>query len=62
VFSVFLYEPLNPMELTSPGPPAVLKPNGVKPELGGIVSPFNVNMGWLISVTYVEEKPVRASS
>ena len=38
---------------------ATVKANGVEPELGFHVFPFNVDMGRLVPVAGVEEKPVR---
>jgi hypothetical protein len=60
-FSVFLYEPLYPIDFSSAETPAVLKPDRIKPEFGLILVALNVNVRRLITVTRIKEESVRTT-
>jgi hypothetical protein len=61
-FSILLHEFLDPVDLCSAESPAILKSDGIKPELGFIAFTLNVNMGRLITITRVTKEPIGADS
>lgn len=59
---MFLCQPLDTCDLGAPQPTAVDESDRIKPELGNVGIPFNVDVWWFIAVTCVEEKTIRAGS
>jgi len=62
MFSVFFYELLYPIDLISVETPAILKPDGVKPEFGLIIVTLNVNVRRLVSIARVKEESIGTNS
>jgi hypothetical protein len=61
-FSVFFYKPLYPTDFAPAKTTAILKSNRIKPEFGGILVAFNVDMRRFITVPRIEEKSIETDS
>ncbi len=59
VLQVFLYEFVQPSDLSSAKPATAAKSDRIKPEFRDLVMAFNVNVWRFISITRVEEESVR---
>src|SRR5919108_557053 len=59
IFPILLNHSLYAVDLSPAEAAAVLQPHGVKPELGLVVVPFDVDVWRLVRVTSIKEEPVR---
>jgi hypothetical protein len=48
-------------ELVSTKSTTILKPDGIQPKFGDPMIALNVNMGWLIAISCIEEESVRSN-
>jgi hypothetical protein len=58
---VLFYKLANPIEFLVAKSPAPLQSDGIEPEFRGVILTLDVNMGWFIAITGIEEEPVRSS-
>jgi hypothetical protein len=62
MLSVFLDEPLYAVDLISPEPAAILQSDGIEPEFGCVVLTLDMNMGWLLAITCINEESIGTDS
>ena len=62
MLSMPLYEPLYPVDLISPEPASMLQSDGIELEFGCIILTLDMNVGWLLAITCIEEESVGADS
>jgi len=58
-FSVFLDEPLYPIDFTSTESSTPFNPDRIEPEFGLHLLAFNMNVGRLITIARIKEESVR---
>jgi hypothetical protein len=59
---VYFNQFLDAVNLGATEAPIALQADGLKPEFGGVIITLNVDMGWLVTIASIAEKPIGASS